>query len=118
MTNSLSNALPFPDALGNRAEQTGTAAGETTPGSQQPVTWVEVAANLTPIEAVIIKGRLESMHIPALIQQESIGTIMGLTVGPLGSASLLVPEVMAETALAILADTHDSAHDRTDEANR
>jgi hypothetical protein len=104
MTNSLSNALPLPDSLGNRRQRSDSIAGETTPGSDEPVAWVAVAVNLAPIEAAIIKGRLESMHIPALVRQESIGAIMGLTVGPLGSAGVLVPEALAEKALAILAD--------------
>jgi hypothetical protein len=105
MSNSLSNALPLPHSSGNRGVRADVSTAETTPGSVEPVAWVEVAANLSPTEAVIIKGRLESMRIPALIHQESLGSIMGLTVGPLGSARLLVPEPLADTVAAILADT-------------
>ena len=66
-----------------------------------------VADNLNPGEANIIKGRLESQGIPALAQQEAIGSVLGLTVGPLGSARVLVPEPLVEQALAILAETFE-----------
>jgi hypothetical protein len=33
--------------------------------------------------------------------------VLGLTVGPLGSARVLVPEPLAEQVLAILAETFD-----------
>jgi hypothetical protein len=43
---------------------------------------------------------------------------MGLTVGPLGSAKILVPEPLAERAQAILAETFevDEIDEHTDEA--
>jgi hypothetical protein len=109
MSNSLADSFPFPNSIGgtDKMSQTSDQVNETTPGDQDPVSWVEVAVNLSPTEAVIIKGRLESMDIPAIIQQESIGTVMGLTVGPLGSAKVLVPEALVESALAILSDTFE-----------
>ena len=61
-----------------------------------------------PGEATVIKARLESEGIPAVLQQEAMGSVlMGLTVGPLGSAKILVPEPMAERALAIMAETFE-----------
>ncbi len=125
MSNPQANAIPYPQGTGSfeQAEDSaksdgqqqtaeGTTSSETTGGGREPVAWVEVAVNLSPVEAAIIRGRLETSDIPALIQQESIGSVMGLTVGPLGSAKVLVPEAMAETALSILADTFepDDAH--------
>lgn len=109
MSNSLADSFPFPNSIGgtDKMSQTSDQVNETAPGDQDPVPWVEVAANLSPAEAMIIKGRLESMNIPAIIQQESIGSVMGLTVGPLGSAKVLVPETLVETALAILSDTFE-----------
>jgi hypothetical protein len=83
------------------------AVSETTSGKIESTPWVVVAANLNPGEAVVIKGRLESENIPALIQQEAVGSVLGLTVGPLGSANVLTPEPFAERALALLADTFE-----------
>jgi hypothetical protein len=66
------------------------------------------------MEANIIKSRLESLDIPAWVSQESIGSVIGLTVGPLGSAKVLVPEPMADTALDILAETFEPEEEDTD----
>ena len=67
--------------------------------------WVVVAESLGPLEAEIIRSKLESFDITARIYQESIGSVMGLTVGPLGAAKVLVPEPLAERALSILLDS-------------
>ena len=110
MTHSLSDALPLPQpnkATHNQTTDT-DAARETTPGGQETVPWIEVAINLQPAEAMIIKGRLESWDIPAIIQQESIGSVMGLTIGPLGVARILVPETAVDAALSLLNDTDES----------
>src|SRR5215510_13082184 len=88
-------------------KQSKATTSETTPGETTSTNWVVVAANLNPGEAVVSKARLESHAIPALVQQEAIGSVLGLTVGPLGSARLLVPEPLAERALAILAETFE-----------
>ncbi|OQY30263.1 MAG: hypothetical protein B6243_10600 [Anaerolineaceae bacterium 4572_5.2] len=63
--------------------------------SDEEIQWIEVTESLSPLEADVIKSRLEAADIPALIEQEAIGIVMGLTVGPLGSARVLVPEVMS-----------------------
>lgn len=109
MSNTLANAMPLSGNAqqSDQAEDDEVKMAETTPGDHEPAIWVKVADNLQPAEAVIIKGRLESMKIPAVVQQESIGSVMGLTVGPLGSARLLVPEPLAEQARTILAQTYD-----------
>lgn len=111
MSNSLSDALPWPKA--NRQEQTRTS--ETTRGGSSPTPWVVVAQNLNPGEAVVIKARLESEEIPALIQQEAVGSVLGLTVGPLGVAKISVPEPLAERALDLLAITFDDEEDSWDD---
>lgn len=82
-------------------------SSETTPGETVSTSWVVVANHLNPGEAAVIKARLESHGIPALAQQEAIGSVLGLTVGPLGSARVLTPEPLAERALAILAETFE-----------
>jgi hypothetical protein len=75
-------------------------------------TLVVVAANLTPAEAMIIKARLASEGLTAIVRQEALGVVLGLTVGPLGSAQVLTPQSQAEQALAILADTFEVSEDK------
>lgn len=110
MAGSISDALPWSHAR----KQQNTAA-ETTPGGTEETRWVVVAKNLNPGEAAVIKGRLDSENIPAIVQQEAVGSVLGLTVGPLGSADIRVPEPLAEQALAILAETFDDEIDPEDE---
>ncbi len=107
MGDAVGNTLPWFGQTENDREM----ASETTPADDQPTRWVVVGANLNPGEAIIIKGRLESEDIPAVVQQEAMGTVLGLTVGPLGSAKVLVPEPLVERALAILAETFDGSED-------
>lgn len=54
------------------------------------------------LEAQIIKSRLESEGIPALLQYEGIGLVYGITVDGLGQTRVLVPEHLAEEAREIL----------------
>lgn len=68
-------------------------------GDQEPVVVWE-AANL--MEAQIVKGRLESEGIPAVIRGEALGAIYGLTTGSLAAAAVLVPAPLADKALEIL----------------
>jgi hypothetical protein len=104
MTDTFENALPWPQSKKTRTTST---AAETTPGGKEATRWVKIAQNLNPGEAMVIKGRLESHDIPTVIQQEALGSVLGLTVGPLGSANLLVPEPLADRALEILEETFD-----------
>ncbi len=71
------------------------------------VPWVAIKSNLDPGEAMIMKSRLDSEGIAAVIQQEAVGSVLGLTIGPMGSAKILVPEPLAEQALALLDDTFE-----------
>lgn len=114
MTKSITDALPWP---GRRAAKPAAPpkTAETTSGGHESVPWMVVANNLNPGEAAIIKGRLESQDIPAVVQQEALGTVLALTVGPLGSARVLVPEPLVEQALAILAETFDLQEDESDD---
>lgn len=54
------------------------------------------------MEAQIIKGRLESEGIPALLSYESASLVYGLTVDGLGEAKILVPSHLAKEAKEIL----------------
>jgi len=82
--------------------QASAATHETTPGGDHEVRWkvVAVARGLAP--ASIISGRLETEGIPTRVQQEPAGVAIGLTIGLLGEAKVLVPESLAEQALDIL----------------
>ena len=104
MGEAVGNTIPWPIEDGGRDE---AGASETTPGGAQETKWVTIRKNLNPGEAVVIKGRLESEEIPVVVQQEAFGSFIGLTVGSLGSAKVLVPEPLAERALAILAETYE-----------
>ncbi len=68
-------------------------------GGQEPVVVWE-AANL--MEAQVVKGRLSSEGIPAIVRGESLGQIYGLTAGKLASTDVLVPAPLAEKARQIL----------------
>ncbi|MCB0109928.1 MAG: DUF2007 domain-containing protein [Caldilineaceae bacterium] len=68
-------------------------------GDQEPVV-VWRAAN--QMEAQVVKGRLESEGIPAIIQGEALGAIYGLTSGSLAETLVLVPAPLAEKAEMIL----------------
>lgn len=103
MTDTITDALPWPQS--GRGEQTTDA--ETTKGRTEETRWIVVGINLNPAEAAIIKARLDSEDIPAIVQQEAIGSVFGLTVGPLGSAKVLVPELLVEKALDILSETFE-----------
>jgi hypothetical protein len=105
MADIFGNILPW---FGSKTEKKESTTAETTSGSdKQPIHLVPVAANLNPGEAAVIRSRLESEGIPAFVQQEAFGSFIGLTVGKLGSAKVVVPEPLAERALSILAETYE-----------
>jgi hypothetical protein len=103
MTGTIDDALPW----AGRFDKNLKKVAETTPGGKETVPWIVVADHLSPWEAEVIKGRLESEDIPTVIQQEALGSVLGLTVGPLGSAKVLVPAPLSEKAISILAETFE-----------
>lgn len=84
-----------------RSQDAEQSANATTGGDldQEPVVVWE-AANL--MEAEVVKGRLQSEGIPAVVRSEALGAIYGLTTGSLAAADVLVPAALAERALAVL----------------
>lgn len=68
---------------------------------QDPVVVWEAANQL---EAQIVKGRLESEGIPAIIRGEAVGVLYGLTTGGLAVTDVLVPAALAEQASHILSE--------------
>lgn len=53
-------------------------------------------------KAQVIKGKLETAGIPVLLDYESVGPIIGITVNGLGEVRLLVPDDRAEEARALI----------------
>lgn len=96
-------------------EQAESRATATTGGDldQEPVV-VWVAAN--PMEAQIVKGRLESEGIPAIIRGEALGAIYGLTTGILAQSDILVPAVLAEKAEALLQSEEIGESEESDQS--
>lgn len=76
-------------------------SGTTTGGGieTEPVVVWEAANRM---EAQIVRGRLESEGIPAIIQGEAVGTIYGLTTGKLARTVVLAPAPLADKARQIL----------------
>jgi len=59
------------------------------------------------MQAEIIKGRLESAGIPVMLDYESVGRVMGITVDGLGEVRILVPNERADEARELLAPSAD-----------
>jgi len=59
------------------------------------------------LEAHVIKTRLESAGIPALLDYESAGVVLGLTVDGLGEVRVMVPEALAQEAEELLSQPPD-----------
>ena len=51
-----------------------------------------------PIEADVIKTKLESFGIPCLLKRESIGVLYGVMIDGLAAVRILVPEESLELA--------------------
>ncbi len=96
------------------AETAKPSVSSTTGGGteHEPVVVWEAANRM---EAEIVKGRLESEGIPAIIRGEALGTIYGLTTGALAVTTVLVPAPLAEKALDIL--SAEVEWDETDDAD-
>jgi hypothetical protein len=91
------------------------SANATTGGEldQEPVVVWE-AANL--MEAEVVKGRLQTEGIPAVVRSEALGAIYGLTTGSLAAADVLVPAALAEKAFEILYSDIDEEETEPDES--
>lgn len=87
-------AQPASPEIRNRASTT------TGGGSEQKPVVVWTAPH--PLEARIVKGRLESAGIPAILQGEVMGDILGLSYGGLAKTDVLVPAPLAEKAMELL----------------
>ncbi len=54
------------------------------------------------LQAQVFKTKLESAGIPVLLDYESLGVVLGITVDGLGEVRVMVPEDLAEEARALL----------------
>ena len=59
------------------------------------------------MQAEIVKGRLESAGIPVMLDYESLGRVMGITIDGLGEVRILVPNERADEAKELLAPSAD-----------
>lgn len=64
--------------------------------------FIKVYAGNGQLDADMIRAFLESMQIHATTSRESVGSIYGFNVGPLGEVDILVPQEEVEEALDIL----------------
>jgi len=63
------------------------------------------------LQAEIIKGKLETNGIPVLLEYESLGPVLGLTLDGLGQVRVLVPDDQAELAYALLHEPEEPQDD-------
>ncbi len=73
--------------------------------------WLVVLTTQGVMEATMIAERLRSLGIPAIVHNEPLGAIYGLTIGPLGEAKVLVPESFFDRASEALDDGSQSLDD-------
>ena len=59
------------------------------------------------LEAQVIKTKLESAGIPALLDYESAGVVLGITVDGLGEVRVMVPDALAQEAEELLSQPPD-----------
>jgi hypothetical protein len=69
------------------------------------------------LEAQTIKIFLESQGLHPLIIQESAGLTYGLTVGPLGTAQIMIPNDEEETAKTLLAEMDNGDFENSEDDN-
>ncbi len=68
------------------------------------------------LQAEVIKGRLESAGIPVMLDYESAGRVLGITVDGLGEVRVLVPDEHAEDARELLAASENDEQEPLDES--
>jgi hypothetical protein len=77
--------------------------------------WRAVYTAEGKLAAEMVRLMLESFNIPATLSQESVGSVYGLTVGPLGETQILVPADKEQEAREILKDMEAGLLDQGDE---
>ncbi len=64
--------------------------------------YVTVYTSMGPLGAEVVKGRLESAGIPALLKYESAGRVFGLTLDGLGQVEVLVSKEREQEARELI----------------
>ena len=59
------------------------------------------------LQAEVYKSKLESAGIPVILEYESLGPTLGITVDGLGEVRVLVPDALADEAKALLLEKLD-----------
>jgi hypothetical protein len=76
---------------------------------------VSVATGQGMMQAQVLRSKLEAFGVPCVLEYESYGQVLGVTVDGLGAVYLMVPEALAEKARALLepmeSDESPSAED-------
>ncbi len=57
-----------------------------------------------PLQAEVMKGKLEAAGIPVLLRYEAIGRILGLTVDGLGRVEVWAPRALEAAARDVLSE--------------
>ena len=73
------------------------------------LTTVHVTQGL--LRAQVIKAKLEDADIPVLLNYESVGPVMGITVDGLGEVRVLVPTEYAGVARTLLEEEDEAEED-------
>jgi hypothetical protein len=81
------------------------------------INWIVVATTSGITEAAMIAGRLKSLGIPAIVQNEPIGAVLGLSIGRFGEAKVAVPEGFFDRAIDILEPGPDLLEDEYDDSD-
>ena len=82
-----------------------------TTSEEQPHELVSVGTADGQVEAEIVKGLLAANDIEVWLSQESAGSALGLTVGPMGEVKIMVRADQAEQARSILGERTDPDSD-------
>jgi len=85
-----------------------------TTSEEQPHELVSVGTVDGQVEAEIVKGLLAANDIDVWLSQESAGSALGLTVGPMGEVEIMVRADHAEQARSILGERTDPDSDDPD----
>lgn len=74
---------------------------------------VVVYVSQGPLAAEVVRSKLQSEGIPAMLRYPSVGRVLGLTVDGLGRVEVLVPAAFEERAREALAEEAPSPAEGT-----
>ena len=77
------------------------------------LTTVRVAQGL--LQAEVYRSKLESAGIPVLLEYESIGPVLGITIDGLGEVRVMVHDELADEARALLEERGDGEQEGGEE---